>query len=135
MSSLVNLSRFLQELFESTRIISIECHCYAWTHNGRDRYISGLDDLIPPGIESDFDSEEDNLLNDDSIPEYERLTFIMKPDVPVINNVDELNEDECFDPGGGLIQNFLKTLVFGVCPSPLKLPSLCLPLVSGNPIS
>ncbi|GJW68256.1 hypothetical protein Tco_0122680 [Tanacetum coccineum] len=60
-----------------------------------------IDDLIPPGIESDFDSEEDNLLNDDSIPEYERLTFIMKPDVPVINNVDELNEDECFDPGGG----------------------------------
>ncbi|GJS18601.1 hypothetical protein Tco_0413073 [Tanacetum coccineum] len=24
-------------------------------------------------------------------------------DVPVINNVDELNEDECFDPGGGEI--------------------------------
>ncbi|GJY47679.1 hypothetical protein Tco_0436742 [Tanacetum coccineum] len=67
---------------------------------------SGLDDSIPPGIESDFDSEEDiidNLLNDDPIPEYERLTFDMKPDVPVINNVDELNEDECFDPGGGEI--------------------------------
>ncbi|GKE49735.1 hypothetical protein Tco_1480993 [Tanacetum coccineum] len=61
------------------------------------------DDLIPPGIESDFDSKEDNLLNDDSIPEYERLTFIMEPDVPVIKNVDELNEDECFDPGGGEI--------------------------------
>ncbi|GKF03790.1 hypothetical protein Tco_0034458, partial [Tanacetum coccineum] len=67
---------------------------------------SGLDDSIPPGIESDFDSEEDiidNLLNDDPIPEYERLTFDMKPDVSVINNVDELNEDECFDPGGGEI--------------------------------
>ncbi|GKA57702.1 reverse transcriptase domain-containing protein [Tanacetum coccineum] len=65
---------------------------------------SGPDDSIPPGIESDFDSEEDiidNLLNDDPIPEYERLTFDMEPDVPVINNVDELNEDECFDPGGG----------------------------------
>ncbi|GKD85790.1 hypothetical protein Tco_1356944 [Tanacetum coccineum] len=64
---------------------------------------SGPDDSIPPGIESDFDSEEDiidNLLN---IPEYERLTFIMKPDVSVINNVDELNKDECFDPGGGEI--------------------------------
>ncbi|GJW65722.1 hypothetical protein Tco_0117606 [Tanacetum coccineum] len=64
------------------------------------------DDSIPPGIESDFDSEEDiidNLLNDDPIPEYERLTFIMEPDEPVINNVDELNEDECFDPGGGEI--------------------------------
>ncbi|GJU92583.1 hypothetical protein Tco_1317339 [Tanacetum coccineum] len=63
---------------------------------------SGPDDSIPPGIESDFDSEEDiidNLLNDDPIPEYERLTFDMEPDVPVINNVYELNEDECFDYG------------------------------------
>ncbi|GJW40017.1 hypothetical protein Tco_0065862 [Tanacetum coccineum] len=40
-------------------------------------------------------------LKDDPIPEYERLTFDIKPDVPVINNVDELNEDECFDSGGG----------------------------------
>ncbi|GJX85578.1 hypothetical protein Tco_0336352 [Tanacetum coccineum] len=64
------------------------------------------DDSIPPGIESDFDSEEDiidNLLNDDPILEYERLTFDIKPDALVINNVDELNEDECFDPGGGEI--------------------------------
>ncbi|GJU56985.1 hypothetical protein Tco_1234751 [Tanacetum coccineum] len=64
------------------------------------------DDSIPPGIESDFDSEEDiidNLLNDDPIPEFNRLTFDMEPDVPVMNNVDELNEDECFDPGGGEI--------------------------------
>ncbi|GKE76137.1 hypothetical protein Tco_1542257 [Tanacetum coccineum] len=64
------------------------------------------DDSIPPGIESDFDSEEDiidNLLNDDPISKYERLTFDMEPDVPVINNVDELNEDECFNPGGGKI--------------------------------
>ncbi|GKD51170.1 hypothetical protein Tco_1280146 [Tanacetum coccineum] len=63
-------------------------------------------DSIPPGIESNFNSEEDiidNLLNDDPIPEYERLTFDMEPDVPVINNVDVLNEDECFDPGGGEI--------------------------------
>ncbi|GJZ58167.1 hypothetical protein Tco_0613661 [Tanacetum coccineum] len=64
------------------------------------------DDSIPPGIESDFDSEEDiidNLINDDLNPEYERLTFDIEPDVPVINNVNELNEDECFDPGGGEI--------------------------------
>ncbi|GJY90464.1 hypothetical protein Tco_0505660, partial [Tanacetum coccineum] len=64
---------------------------------------SGPDDLIPPGIESDFDSEEDitdNLLNNDPIPEYKRLTFIMEPNVLVISNV---NEDECFDPGGGEI--------------------------------
>ncbi|GKG23177.1 hypothetical protein Tco_0388480, partial [Tanacetum coccineum] len=58
---------------------------------------SGQDDSIPQGIESDIDSEEDtidNLLNDDPIPEYERLTFDMKPNV---------TEDECFDLGGGEI--------------------------------
>ncbi|GJZ40800.1 reverse transcriptase domain-containing protein [Tanacetum coccineum] len=66
----------------------------------------GPDDSIPPGIESDFDSEEDiidNLLNDDPISKYERLTFNIEPDAPVINIVDELNEDECFDPWGGEI--------------------------------
>ncbi|GJZ29239.1 hypothetical protein Tco_0573886 [Tanacetum coccineum] len=66
------------------------------------------EDSIPPGIESDFDSEGDiifldDLLNDDPIPEYERFTFDIEPDAPVINNFDELNEDECFDPGGGEI--------------------------------
>ncbi|GJU64367.1 hypothetical protein Tco_1246202 [Tanacetum coccineum] len=66
------------------------------------------EDSIPPGIESDLGSEEDiifldNLLNDDPIPEYERFTFDIEPDAPVINNFDELNEDECFDPGGGEI--------------------------------
>ncbi|GKB29054.1 hypothetical protein Tco_0868455 [Tanacetum coccineum] len=67
---------------------------------------SGPDDSIPPGIESDFDSKEDiidNLLNIGIYFEYERLTFDMEPDVPVINNVDEINKDECFDPGGGEI--------------------------------
>ncbi|GKA47709.1 reverse transcriptase domain-containing protein [Tanacetum coccineum] len=62
------------------------------------------DDSIPPGIESDFDSKEDiidNLLNEN--PTHERLTFNIEPDAPVLNNVDELNEDECFDPGGGEI--------------------------------
>ncbi|GJY64966.1 hypothetical protein Tco_0466426 [Tanacetum coccineum] len=65
---------------------------------------SGPDNSIPPGIESDFDSDEDiieNLLNNDST--HERLTFNIVPDAPEINNVDELNEDECFDPGGGEI--------------------------------
>ncbi|GKE09874.1 hypothetical protein Tco_1413425, partial [Tanacetum coccineum] len=66
------------------------------------------EDSISPSIESDFDSEEDiifldNLLNDDPIPEYERLTFEIEPDAPMINNFDELNEYECFDPGGGEI--------------------------------
>ncbi|GJZ71777.1 hypothetical protein Tco_0635628 [Tanacetum coccineum] len=63
------------------------------------------EESIPPGIKSDFDSEGDivfldNLLNEDPIPEYERFTFNIEPDAPVINNFDELNEDECFDPGG-----------------------------------
>ncbi|GKD05191.1 hypothetical protein Tco_1180165, partial [Tanacetum coccineum] len=31
------------------------------------------------------------------------ISLIVEPNVPVINNVDELNEDECFDPGGGEI--------------------------------
>ncbi|GKE93365.1 hypothetical protein Tco_1574460, partial [Tanacetum coccineum] len=65
------------------------------------------EDLIPPGIESDLGSEGDifvdNLLNDDPLSEYERFTFDIEPDAPVINNFDELNEDECFDPGGGEI--------------------------------
>ncbi|GKE88830.1 hypothetical protein Tco_1566305 [Tanacetum coccineum] len=66
------------------------------------------EDAIPPGIKRDFDSEwdiifSDDLLNDDLIPEYVRFTFDIKPDAPVINNFDELNEDECFDPGGGEI--------------------------------
>ncbi|GJR47205.1 hypothetical protein Tco_1315308, partial [Tanacetum coccineum] len=62
-------------------------------------------DSIPPGIESDLDSEGDivfldNLLNDDPIPDYEGFTYDIEPDAPVINNFDELNKDECFDPGG-----------------------------------
>ncbi|GKF06152.1 hypothetical protein Tco_0036820, partial [Tanacetum coccineum] len=85
------------------------------------------DDSMPPGIEDDdYDSEGDirfleELLNNDSLllPEFESFHFVLsfprpppeppdveinlifKPDAPVINNVDELNEDECFDPGGG----------------------------------
>ncbi|GKA74360.1 hypothetical protein Tco_0780662, partial [Tanacetum coccineum] len=65
---------------------------------------SKQDDSIPPGVESDFDSEEDiidNLLNDDST--HTRLTFNIEPDAPVIFNVDEINEDECFYPRGGEI--------------------------------
>ncbi|GJU40277.1 putative ribonuclease H-like domain-containing protein [Tanacetum coccineum] len=66
------------------------------------------EDSIPPGIESDFDLEGDiifleNLLNEYPIPEYERFTFDIEPDAPMINNFDEFNEDECFYPGGGEI--------------------------------
>ncbi|GJZ41553.1 hypothetical protein Tco_0588439 [Tanacetum coccineum] len=69
------------------------------------------EDSIPPGIESDFDLEGDiillnDLLNDDTILEYERFTFDIEPDAPMINNFNELNKDECFDPGGGEINVF-----------------------------
>ncbi|GJR92456.1 hypothetical protein Tco_0264630 [Tanacetum coccineum] len=88
-----------------------------------------LEDSIPPDIKSDLDSEGDivfldNLLNEDPIPEYEHFTFDIEPDAPVINNFDALNEDECFDPGGGeidvedddsftfVIQTFLSYLTY-----------------------
>nr|GEV22441.1 putative reverse transcriptase domain-containing protein [Tanacetum cinerariifolium] len=62
----------------------------------------GTDDLMPPGIESDDDDLEgdihflEELLSNDSIPflKMRELIFV------VMNNSDELNEDECFDPGG-----------------------------------
>ncbi|GJW94553.1 hypothetical protein Tco_0174225 [Tanacetum coccineum] len=62
-----------------------------------------------------FDNSNDHLLE---LPEFESFHFdpsfpsplpvppnveislIIKTDAPVINNFDELNEDECFDPGG-----------------------------------
>ncbi|GJZ68917.1 hypothetical protein Tco_0632467 [Tanacetum coccineum] len=66
------------------------------------------EDSIPLGIESDYDSEGDiiffnDLLNNEPIPEYECFTFDIELDAPVINNFDDLNEDECFNPGGGEI--------------------------------
>ncbi|GKF18709.1 hypothetical protein Tco_0063627, partial [Tanacetum coccineum] len=95
------------------------------------------EDSIPSGIESDLDSEGDivfldNLLNVDPIPEYERFTFDIKPDAPVINNFDELNEDECFNPGGGY-PNFEDSRAHGFVHSFIRAsyPQLHL----GNPIS
>ncbi|GKD30566.1 reverse transcriptase domain-containing protein, partial [Tanacetum coccineum] len=43
------------------------------------------------------------LLNNDLVPlaEYNHFTFDVEPDTSVKNDFDELNEDECFDPGGG----------------------------------
>ncbi|GJV46142.1 hypothetical protein Tco_1430678 [Tanacetum coccineum] len=80
------------------------------------------EDSIPPGIKSDFNSEGDifldDLLNDDPILEYERFTFDIEPDAPVINNFDELNEDECFDPGEVRLM-FLKILMMTI-PSQLS---------------
>nr|GEU57920.1 hypothetical protein [Tanacetum cinerariifolium] len=87
---------------------------------------TGTNDLLPPAIESDdYDSEEELLGNDSiSLPEnkssnFDHLNdpsfprpppeppdveffFDLEPDLisVVMNNIDELNEDECFDPGG-----------------------------------
>ncbi|GKB75579.1 hypothetical protein Tco_0942474 [Tanacetum coccineum] len=91
------------------------------------------DDSMPPSIENDdYDSEGDirfleELLSNNSPPLPENESFSLdhfddpslpspppeppdveislnfEPDAPVINNFDELNEDECFDPGGGEI--------------------------------
>ncbi|GKB19392.1 hypothetical protein Tco_0853315 [Tanacetum coccineum] len=88
------------------------------------------DDSMPPGIEDDdYDSEGDirfleEFLNNDSLPLPENessnldhfndpsfprpppepsdveISLIFEADVSMINNVDELNEDECFDLGG-----------------------------------
>ncbi|GJT48028.1 hypothetical protein Tco_0974185 [Tanacetum coccineum] len=54
-----------------------------------------------PVVDSDFLIKEVDtfLVSEDSIP----------PDAPVINNFDELNEDECFDPGEVRLM-FLKIL-------------------------
>ncbi|GKD74101.1 hypothetical protein Tco_1332383, partial [Tanacetum coccineum] len=42
-----------------------------------------------------------------SEPPDVEISLIIKTDAPVINNVDELNEDEYFDPGGGVKTPFL----------------------------
>ncbi|GJW28403.1 hypothetical protein Tco_0045278 [Tanacetum coccineum] len=88
------------------------------------------DDSMPPGIENDdYDSEGDirfleELLSNDPLPLPEiessnldhfndpssprpppeppdvEICFDVEPDTTVKNDFDELNEDECFDPGG-----------------------------------
>nr|GEW02326.1 reverse transcriptase domain-containing protein [Tanacetum cinerariifolium] len=68
---------------------------------------TGTNDLLPPSIESDdYDSEGDihvleELLVNDSIPilKNESSDLIIRMIRFVINNIDELNEDECFDSG------------------------------------
>ncbi|GJW46871.1 hypothetical protein Tco_0078517 [Tanacetum coccineum] len=71
------------------------------------------DDSTPPGVESDYDSEGEILfleefLNDDLVPlsKYNHFTFDVEPDTAVKNDFDELNKDECLNPGGGEIDVF-----------------------------
>ncbi|GJT19372.1 hypothetical protein Tco_0878078 [Tanacetum coccineum] len=91
------------------------------------------DDSMPLGIEDDdYDSKGDihfleEYLNNNSLPLPENkssnldhfndpsfprpppelpdveISLIIETNAPVINNFDELNEDECFDPGGNEI--------------------------------
>ncbi|GKD24986.1 hypothetical protein Tco_1231200, partial [Tanacetum coccineum] len=54
----------------------------------------------------EFESFHFDLYDDPSFPRLPpeppdvEISLIIEPDVLVINNADELNEDECFDPGG-----------------------------------
>nr|GEX18048.1 hypothetical protein [Tanacetum cinerariifolium] len=72
------------------------------------------DELMPPGIENDdYDSKGDvyfleEMFSNDPIP-FPKINvevfFDSEPDsgeliLAVMNNIDELNEDDCFDPGG-----------------------------------
>ncbi|GJY91388.1 uncharacterized mitochondrial protein-like protein [Tanacetum coccineum] len=56
----------------------------------------------------EFESFHFDLYDDPSFPRPPleppdvEISLIVEPDVLVINNVDEFNEDECFDPGGGM---------------------------------
>ncbi|GKF76002.1 hypothetical protein Tco_0225446, partial [Tanacetum coccineum] len=57
----------------------------------------------------EFESFHFDLYDDPSFPPPPpeppdvETSLIIETDVPVINNFNELNEDECFDPGGGEI--------------------------------
>ncbi|GKG23816.1 hypothetical protein Tco_0391852, partial [Tanacetum coccineum] len=57
----------------------------------------------------EFESFHFDLYDDPSFPRPPpeppnvEICLNFEPDAPVINNFDELNKDECFDPGGGEI--------------------------------
>ncbi|GJS68207.1 hypothetical protein Tco_0682772 [Tanacetum coccineum] len=63
----------------------------------------------------EFESFHFDLYDDPSFPRPPpeppnvEICLNFKPDAPVINNFDELNEDECFNPGGGEI-NFSQNI-------------------------
>ncbi|GKA85150.1 hypothetical protein Tco_0806804 [Tanacetum coccineum] len=102
---------------EETRSGSTTTHA----NNSLPEYDSFLFEVEPDqgGLTSvDSDNSNDLLLE---LPEFESFHFdpssphpppeppdveislIIETDAPVINNFDKLNEDECFDPGGGEI--------------------------------
>ncbi|GJU83841.1 hypothetical protein Tco_1291387 [Tanacetum coccineum] len=101
---------------EETRSGSTTTHA----NNSLPEYDSFLFEVEPDqgGLTSIvMDEISDNSTNDPllELPEFESFHFDpsfphtppeppnVETDAPVINNFDELNEDECFDPGGGEI--------------------------------
>ncbi|GJZ43171.1 hypothetical protein Tco_0590426 [Tanacetum coccineum] len=55
-----------------------------------------------------------------------KISLIIETDAPVINNFDELNEDECFDPRGDEPNCLKSSRVLVFCPRSTRLPSFCL---------
>ncbi|GJV39304.1 hypothetical protein Tco_1417744 [Tanacetum coccineum] len=68
--------------------------------------------LVPIPVR-EFESFHFDLYDDPSFPRPPpeppdvEISLIVETDAPVINNFDELNEDDCFDPGGGVKTPFL----------------------------
>ncbi|GJW22884.1 hypothetical protein Tco_0033506 [Tanacetum coccineum] len=80
------------------------------TRSGRLTSVVIYDNSNDPLLElSEFESFHFDLYNDPSFPRPPpeppdvEISLIIKTDAPVINDSDELNEDEYFDPGGGEI--------------------------------
>ncbi|GKA69302.1 hypothetical protein Tco_0775366 [Tanacetum coccineum] len=85
-----------------------------------DRVLKSPSSFPIPIVDSDSFFEESDTsfsYSDNSLPKFKtfsdhteetrsgnvEISLIIETNVPVINNVDELNEDECFDLGGGEI--------------------------------
>ncbi|GJX56130.1 hypothetical protein Tco_0286027 [Tanacetum coccineum] len=66
-----------------------------------DTILESLSPSLIPVTDSDSLMEEIN---------YVEISLIIETDTPMINNVDELNEDECFDPGEMLCTEFEKLM-------------------------
>ncbi|GJR30829.1 hypothetical protein Tco_1107061 [Tanacetum coccineum] len=80
------------------------------TRSGRLTSIVISDNSNDPLLDlSEFESFHFDLHDNPSFPRPPpespdvEICLNFKPDAPVINNFDELNEDECFNPGGGEI--------------------------------
>ncbi|GKB67061.1 hypothetical protein Tco_0928473 [Tanacetum coccineum] len=96
-----------------------EDDCYDDDTSSDDDYFENIDyvEASPPdyelvSLEEVEDLPEFESFHFDLYPSFPRpppeppkveISLIIETDAPVINNFDELNEDECFDPRGGEI--------------------------------